>query len=196
MDDELSDLREEVAELHVIIGDLAVVVQSMQQETLAEAKWWWPAMTQREARVNWDKLTAWVDSFSQWYGNPGNDGPRPPSWLVACWYRHPRALDGVTAFYVAHTEAYGKRGRGWDKAEWLTRWYRDLTEVVKDEAGRCDARMCEHDGTPNPGTAEARAAFATRLVAELPDRSPRPTMRVTDGDHGQPSPVTPIDLDA
>ncbi|MCM3662527.1 hypothetical protein M3148_16235 [Georgenia satyanarayanai] len=99
---DISQLDGRVTALEELVAALA--------ETLAAraggGPWWWQTLGREEAARLWQDLAEFVTYLSGRYlsGLPAEYR------VAACWYRHPVAVELLTALMVAHTGAYRDPG--------------------------------------------------------------------------------------
>jgi hypothetical protein len=86
----------------------------------AAGPWYWADLTGEQARDLWVEL----DGFVVWLQNRIlRHSSNSAGWVPACWYRHPDAVELLTALMVAHKAAYRSKNTkpGFELTEWFTR---------------------------------------------------------------------------
>ncbi|UKA56706.1 DUF4913 domain-containing protein (plasmid) [Arthrobacter sp. FW305-BF8] len=86
----------------------------------AGGPWYWADLNPEQARDLWAEL----DGFVVWLQNRIlRHSSNSAGWIPACWYRHPDAVELLTALMVAHKAAYRSKNTkpGFELTEWFTR---------------------------------------------------------------------------
>jgi hypothetical protein len=82
--------------------------------------WFWAELNPEQARNLWAEL----DGFVVWLQNRIlRHSSNSAGWIPACWYRHPDAVELLTALMVAHKAAYRSKSAkpGFELTEWFSR---------------------------------------------------------------------------
>lgn len=94
------------AELDEIKKQVAGIINYL--EEAPGGKWTWPLLTSRERQKLWGELHAWVIWLDQRYLQHLSREKYPFS---LTWYRHPVAVELLTALMVSHKAVYNKTAR-------------------------------------------------------------------------------------
>src|SRR4051812_21801924 len=110
---------------------------------------WWPDLAAEAAEVAWCVLATWVEDVIV---------ERYCESIKPCWYRHPRAVDLLTAMRLAWAAAYRTDATPTAAAEWHDRWLPHLWRLVEQETNSCTEREHRPDdmGPSVHDTAELR----------------------------------------
>ncbi|WP_395405566.1 hypothetical protein ACHMXB_21340 (plasmid) [Arthrobacter sp. UC242_113] len=82
--------------------------------------WFWADLKPAQRKELWVEL----DGFVVWLQNRIlRHSSNSLGWIPECWYRHPDAVELLTALMVAHTSAYRGKSRkpGFELTEWFSR---------------------------------------------------------------------------
>jgi hypothetical protein len=82
--------------------------------------WFWAELKPEQAKNLWAEL----DGFVVWLQNRIlRHSSNSAGWIPACWYRHPDAVELLTALMVAHKAAYRSKSAkpGFELTEWFSR---------------------------------------------------------------------------
>lgn len=86
----------------------------------AGGPWFWEELNPEQRKELWAELGAfvvWLQNriLRHWSNSEG--------WIPACWYRHPDAVEMLTALMVAHKAAYGGKSKkpSFELTEWFSR---------------------------------------------------------------------------
>ena len=82
--------------------------------------WFWAELKPEQRKELWLEL----DGFVVWLQNRIlRHSSNSLGWIPECWYRHPDAVELLTALMVAHTAAYRGKSRkpGFELTEWFSR---------------------------------------------------------------------------
>jgi hypothetical protein len=82
--------------------------------------WFWADLKPEQRKELWTEL----DGFVVWLQNRIlRHSSNSLGWIPECWYRHPDAVELLTALMVAHTSAYRGKSRkpGFELTEWFSR---------------------------------------------------------------------------
>lgn len=162
------ELRTKLDEQSDVINGLAQLVAKLGEDEAAETRFWWSRMTRLEAIEQWTRMVDWLDEM-YWRDYRG--------WhqLKKCWYRHPQALDVVTAFYRKWTGAYGKHGPYYESMNWQEE-VEKFTSLIGSILGGCQPQCAAESRIAHLQkgqlTAEQRVqrlSFRDDLVRELPE---------------------------
>lgn len=117
--------------------------QAPADEPVAYVPYCWRHVSAAEARGLWVRLREWVDWVNGRYFSSSWESIRP------CWFRHPAAVEELTALWAAWESAYraSDEGEGFsDAALW---WHEKLHTVVHrlwdEQFAECKARHQEPD---------------------------------------------------
>lgn len=117
--------------------------QSPADEPVAYVPYCWRHVSAAEARGLWVRLREWVDWVNGRYFSSSWESIRP------CWFRHPAAVEELTALWAAWESAYraSDEGEGFsDAALW---WHEKLHTVVHrlwdEQFAECKAGHQEPD---------------------------------------------------
>ncbi|MEU2004668.1 DUF4913 domain-containing protein [Rhodococcus sp. NPDC019627] len=94
----------------------------------------WADLDGEQAAELWAELIAWVGWFRRRYAVAGSDAVIPP-----CWFRHPVAVEELTALMVAHQSAYTLDEPGSELAAFHVQW---LWPTLRDLAVRAGYKRC------------------------------------------------------
>jgi hypothetical protein len=86
----------------------------------AGGPWYWADLNPEQTKELWAEL----DGFVVWLQNRIlRHSSNSAGWVPACWYRHPDAVELLTALMVAHKAAYRSKNTkpGFELTEWFTR---------------------------------------------------------------------------
>lgn len=100
-----------IAEMTQTIDEVIKVLDEITQELDAEppgGRWLWRRLTPEAAAALARELGDWVSWLHERYIRYA---PSTEYGLPACWYRHPVAVEELTALMVAHQAAYSRRVR-------------------------------------------------------------------------------------
>lgn len=135
----------------------------------AGGPWYWADLNPEQARELWTEL----DGFVVWLQNRIlRHSSNSAGWIPACWYRHPDAVELLTALMVAHKAAYRSKNTkpGFELTEWFTR---ALWPTMDSLAQRMTFKNCmegqEHFDATSPGLqlSTASADFTAFLNQEI-----------------------------
>lgn len=117
--------------------------QAPADEPVAYVPYCWKHVSASEARGLWVRLREWVDWVNARYFSSSWESIRP------CWFRHPAAVEELTALWAAWESAYraSDEGEGFsDAALW---WHEKLHTVVHrlwdEQFAECKAGHQEPD---------------------------------------------------
>lgn len=117
--------------------------QAQETEPAAYVSYCWKHVSASEARGLWIRLREWVDWVNARYFSSSWESIRP------CWFRHPAAVEELTALWAAWESAYrsSDEGEGFsDAALW---WHEKLHTVVHrlwdEQFAECKAGHQEPD---------------------------------------------------
>ena len=94
----------------------------------------WEDLDGEQAAELWAELIAWVSWFRRRYSVTGSDAVIPP-----CWYRHPVAVEELTALMVSHQSAYTLDEPGSELSAFHVQW---LWPTLRDLAERAGYKRC------------------------------------------------------
>lgn len=125
----LATLSENVNELTGGLADLSELVTARP----TGGPWCWRHLTPEQARALADEVRDWVDWLRDRYLLEVGARVRP------CWYRHPAALDDLTALYVAWRAAYTSVPVPPSDAliNWHDRWLEPCVARVAKYTAKC-----------------------------------------------------------
>src|SRR6478735_6906053 len=117
----------------------------------AGGPWFWEELNPEQRKELWTEL----DGFVVWLQNRIlRHSSNSAGWIPACWYRHPDAVELLTALMVAHKAAYRSKNTkpGFELTEWFTR---ALWPTMDALARRMTFNACiegqEHFDASSPG---------------------------------------------
>ncbi|MBA3905904.1 MAG: hypothetical protein H0X35_04355 [Pseudonocardiales bacterium] len=118
----------------------AVTALSAAMDVVKPRVWWWPDLTEDEARDAWAALTAWLrDVLAARYVETDRV-------LTPCWYHHPAAVDALTVLYATWRAAYqNPAAEPVAAAHWLKDWLPTGIEQLKKALQSCDRREHRDD---------------------------------------------------
>lgn len=124
-------------------GDAQMQETAAEIEPAAYVPYCWKHVSASEARGLWVRLREWVDWVNARYFSSSWESIRP------CWFRHPAAVEELTALWAAWESAYraSDEGEGFsDAALW---WHEKLHTVVHrlwdEQFAECKAGHQEPD---------------------------------------------------
>lgn len=93
---------------------------------------WWPALSDEDYATLRPELRGWLrDVLAARY-------PRDAGKLLACWEKHPTAVDLLTALWVTWAAGLlAASADARDAAEWHLRWRPDLIEAAREDLAGC-----------------------------------------------------------
>ncbi|MFE3557331.1 hypothetical protein ACFXKW_21050 [Streptomyces sp. NPDC059193] len=94
-------------------------------DTRSDLRWVWSAMDPAERRERLSRMAEWVAWLVKEYDEHRDK-------ILPCWYRHPSALNRLTALYVAWVRVYvepGEEQRDLSLVEWHTALDRTVAEL-------------------------------------------------------------------
>ena len=118
----------------------------------AGGPYYWAALDHDEAVKLWDKL----GKFVTWLDGRYLTNLADPSYrLPECWYRHPIAVEELTALMVAHRAAYDTRSAKASSAlvDWHQRALWPTLDSLKLRAGLAGCRDRSEHREPHAGPA-------------------------------------------
>lgn len=161
----IADESDEIALLRADVDDLTAAVGTLlaeQQRTAGHSRWSWRHADAAASERLWAELIDWVNWLVPRYELTSEAASIPP-----CWYRHPVAVEELTALMAAWQAAYGAGSAGprEDLLAWHDRWLWPTVERLRLRAGW---RSCADNGrhqdrvlrrwTPDPEMAAYVAA--------------------------------------
>lgn len=106
-----------------------------QADMARPSRWAWQFLNRTEAEQLWREVRWFVDAFTARYPLSAEVS------LPPCWYRHPLAVDELTAVYAAWREAFcGGNRPSTAMAAWWDRW---LWPMLNRLAVHADWRECK-----------------------------------------------------
>lgn len=117
----------------------------------AGGPWFWEELNPEQRKELWAEL----DGFVVWLQNRIlRHWSNSEGWIPVCWYRHPDAVEMLTALMVAHKAAY--RGKSKKPSFELTEWFsRGLWPTMETFKQRSTFKYCleeqRHVDTTNQG---------------------------------------------
>jgi hypothetical protein len=126
----------------------------------AGGPWFWEELNPERRKELWAEL----DGFVVWLQNRIlRHWSNSAGWIPACWYRHPDAVEMLTALMVAHKAAY--RAKSKKPSFELTEWFsRALWPTMETFTQRLTFKNC----MDNQGHYDATGS-GLELTAESPD---------------------------
>ena len=118
--------------------------------TVTWSRFVWRHLDQAAAAELWAELADWV----QWLRERYNLGSAIPQ----CWYRHPAAVEELTALMSAHTAAYQQlatpKGAPIRDHDLMSGWHRDALAPalsrIKGQFGECSTEGCGYYAVKAP----------------------------------------------
>jgi hypothetical protein len=129
--------------------------------------WFWAELKPEQRKELWVEL----DGFIVWLQNRIlRHSSNSLGWIPECWYRHPDAVELLTALMVAHQSAYRGKSRkpGFELTEWFSRGLWPTMEALERRMTfkNCMESQGHFDATsPGPELTAASPHF-TAFVAE------------------------------
>lgn len=124
-------------------GPVPVSVSSGDAEPAAYVPYCWRHVSAAEARGLWVRLREWVDWVNGRYFSSSWKSIRP------CWFRHPAAVEELTALWAAWEAAYRATGDGDGFSDAALWWHEKLHTVVHrlwdEQFAECKAGHQEPD---------------------------------------------------
>lgn len=155
----VEETRKEVSTLHDLVTDLP-----------AGGPWLWDVLEPEAQRALWTEL----DAFVSWLQNRilRHNSSRL-NWLPSCWYKHPDAVEQLTALMVAHKASYNPKmtTASHSLVDWFHRCLWPTMEVIKSRGTfKYCIELREHKevapaGHMDPGSADFMA-FVEAAVPE------------------------------
>ena len=105
-------------------GPVPVSVSSGDAEPAAYVPYCWKHVSASEARGLWVRLREWVDWVNGRYFSSSWESIRP------CWFRHPAAVEELTALWAAWEAAYRATDDGDGFSDAALWWHEKLHTVV------------------------------------------------------------------
>lgn len=129
MNDELEMLRADVDDLTAAVGQL---LTERERPNAGASRWSWRHADADAAARLWAELVDWVDWLVPRYELTGEAASIPP-----CWYRHPVAVEELTALMAAWQAAYQDESGAprEDLLAWHDRWLWPTVERLRVRAG-------------------------------------------------------------
>jgi hypothetical protein len=161
---------DEIAELHQAVEDLASSLAALSEEIAEDAGGrpirapWWPGLSGLERQHAWKELVDWVEEvFRQRH-------PEEYPKLGRCWYRHPDAVDELSALRVAWHAVYkAKSPLPTAAIEWHDRWLPGAVARVSKIVNSCKSGGHQEASDRRVVDAEELAKFLAQDVARNPD---------------------------
>lgn len=174
---------EAIPEMLERLGEVEELAASLYEELTnypAGGPWFWAELNAEKRKELWAEL----DGFVAWLQNrilrhSSNSG----GWIPACWYRHPDAVEMLTALMVAHKAAY--RAKSKKPSMELTEWFsRALWPTMETFQTRGTFKYClesqEHSDATGSGLElsagsndfEAFVSLETAEPAQLTENTP------------------------
>lgn len=123
----------------VLSGD----AQAQETEPAAYVPYCWKHVSASEARGLWVRLREWVDWVNARYFSSSWESIRP------CWFRHPAAVEELTALWAAWESAYRATDDGDGFSDAALWWHEKLHAVVHrlwdEQFAECKAGHQEPD---------------------------------------------------
>jgi len=149
-DGEIKTLRRTLVALARSVTELSERVDELTPKApdVTAHAFWWPDLTADAAEKAWGVLATWVEAVIV---------ERYRQSIKPCWYRHPGAVDLLSATRLAWAAAYRTEASPTAVAEWHDRWFPHLWKLVERETNSCTER--EH----RPGDMEPSVHDAAEL---------------------------------
>jgi hypothetical protein len=131
----MNEIAEEVALLRLDVDDLTAAVEQLGAAASGEpvpSRWSWRDADAGTAQRLWQELIDWVDWLVPRYGLTGEGVAVAP-----CWFRHPIAVEELTALMASWQAAYHgdpETPRD-DLIAWHDRWLWPTVERLQARAG-------------------------------------------------------------
>lgn len=157
--DKMEETRKEVSTLHNLVTELP-----------AGGPWLWDVLGPEAQRDLWNEL----DAFVSWLQNRilRHNSSRL-NWLPPCWYKHPDAVEQLTALMVAHKASYNPKVKTASHAlvDWFHRGLWPTMDIIK---ARGTFKYCieqrEHkEAVPAGEMLAGSADFAAFVDATVPE---------------------------
>lgn len=180
--EKVEETRKEVSTLHDLVTDLP-----------AGGPWLWDALDPDDQRALWNEL----DAFVSWLQNRilCHNSSRL-NWLPPCWYKHPDAVEQLTALMVAHKASYNPKmaTASHSLVDWFHRCLWPTMEVIK---GRGTFKYCielrEHKEVEPAGWMVPGSGAFTAFVDATVPATPEPELPRVDSGTGEI--IEPSDAD-
>ena len=178
--EQLVALRGRVRDLSAVTANLGVKVDALAAAVADVAHapqrgagpvWCWPDLDADAAQQAWTTLTTWMREYLL------DRYPLARRAVYPCWYRHPEAVDALSALFATWQTAYHDASADSDRAaSWLERWLPAALRQLNEALHSCTRK--EHtvpgphgelvDGVLGAGLREAIAAdVAHRPMREV-----------------------------
>lgn len=108
----------------------------------AGGPWYWVGLDEKDTAALWEELAGFV----QWLHNRIlRHVPRKDYGIAPCWWRHPDAVEYLTALMVSHQAAYKTTSARATTAlsDWVLRSLWPTIELIKEN---CSMKNCLRDG--------------------------------------------------
>ena len=188
LDPDLAERLEELAERVAEVSNLQQ--QAMEAGSGKGPVWDWTKMTAEQAADAWGELVTWIEQVLL-PRNPSMLASMPPhrsgiarmggEW-APCWYRHPDAVDELSALYGVWKAAFtGADASAARVAEWRDRWLPGtrarLAAILADcqrDAHRGKNPPAERSGFDDAGRQALRAYVQDELNRRAAQAQPQP----------------------
>lgn len=158
---------EHQARLDALASAFRTVVAAVNQET--PSRWAWRYLTRQQAAELWAEIRDFVDWLTGRYQLASDYS------IPACWYRHPLAVEELTATYSAWRDAYCHGDTpSTALSAWHDRWLWPSLERVARHAGW---RECKESRNHQPAPVRAELTdngFGLFVDDEIATRPTRP----------------------
>ena len=133
----------------------------------AGGPWFWEELKPEQRKELWAEL----DSFVTWLQNRIlRHSSNSAGWIPGCWYRHPDAVEMLTALLVAHKAAYRAKSKkpSFELTEWFSRalWPTMDTFSQRSTFKNCLENLSHYDATGSGLELRAKTAEFTVFIAE------------------------------
>ena len=129
----LTDVLPEVLDRLDSVEELAANLFEELTSYPAGGPWFWKELKPEQRKELWAEL----DTFVVWLQNRIlRHWSNSEGWIPACWYRHPDAVELLTALMVAHKAAYGAKSKkpSFELTEWFSRALWPTMETFKQRS--------------------------------------------------------------
>lgn len=172
---------EAIPEMLERLGEVEELAASLYEELTnypAGGPWFWAELNAEKRKELWAEL----DGFVTWLQNRIlRNSSNSEFWIPACWYRHPDAVEMLTALMVAHKAAYRAKSKkpSFDLIDWFSRGLWPTMETFKTRMtfkncveGHYDATGSGLELSARSNDFQAFVSLETAEPAQLTDDAP------------------------